>query len=259
MTYSPRHALPPALTATHIAMMYQRGYYAVELPTENAPLDIVALAKERNVAKLATKVEALHRLPNGDALLGSAILHLAAQHNVPALVVLLANTQNTMLEFWMALVQHDPDTLAWMGRYDDIARHFFLPMPCPNREWVLENHANREDPIPHFVQWWQHFPAAWRTAIVDHLRVEWQRRFIGQPKLYWLLDKPTLEQAEYVSTLPQPVYDWPLLEQIIPNAPVVIRMLQDLQPNPKALRAEWIATLAQRNQKPESYVLPIMA
>ena len=132
-------------------------------------------------------------------------------------------------------------------------------MPCPNREWVLENHANREDPIPHFVQWWQHFPTAWRTAIVDHLRVEWQRRFIGQPKLYWLLDKPTLEQAEYVSTLPQPVYDWPLLEQIIPNAPGVIRMLQELQPNPKALRAEWIATLAQRNQKPESYVLPIMA
>lgn len=261
MTYSPRHTLPPALTATHITMMYQSGQYTVELPTEVAPSEIVVLAQEQRLLELTPKVEALHRLPQGDALLGSAILKLAVQQDAPALAVLLqatANTQNTMLAFWMALVQHDPNTLAWMGRHDDVARHFFLPMPCPNREWILENHANREDPIPHFVRWWRHFPTAWRTAIVDHLRVEWHRRFVGQSKLYWLLDKPTLEQAEYVSTLPQPVYDWPLLEQIIPNAFTVVRMLQELQPNPKALRAEWIATLAQRHQPQEMYTLPTL-
>lgn len=123
---------------------------------------------------------------------------------------------------------------------------------------IGESCQSRRPSYPHFVQWWQHFPAAWRTAIVDHLRVEWQRRFAVTTQTI-LASGQTDPRTSRVRIYAAPTrIRRPLLEQIIPNAPVVIRMLR-AQPNPKALRAEWIATLAQRNQKPESYVLPIMA
>lgn len=190
--------------------------------------------------------------------MGSAVLALAREENATACGLLLSSITRArlMMDFWMTLVQHEPATLRWMGQHDAIACHFFLPMPCPNREWTLEYNANRDDPVPEFRRWWAAFPAPWQNAIVDHLRVEWRRRFIGQSKLYWLLDNPTLEQTTYVSTLPQPVYDFPRLEQVVPNAFAVVRMIQELQSSPKLQRAAWIAMLEKQGVGPEMSTLP---
>lgn len=126
-----------------------------------------------------------------------------------------------MLSFWTALTQQEPELLAWMGEHDNIARYFFLPMPCPNRDWCIEHYVDKNNPGLAFRQWWSSFPQPWRNAINDHLRVEWRRRLIGQPKIYYLISSPSKEQAVFAATRPEGVWDFPLLSQYFPGVELV--------------------------------------
>lgn len=158
-----------------------------------------------------------------------------------------------MLPFWMALASEASELLRWIGENDELARYIYLPMPCPNREWCLDHNVDRQNPGPAFRQWWSLQKDAVRQGVEDHLRVEWQRRFIGQPKLYYLLEHPTVEQAVFVATHPQPIWDMPVLATRYPDIEFVLNLSQSLYEG-VALRKQMIEFFSKHDGlPPESY------
>lgn len=153
---------------------------------------------------------------NQDALRCANVLKYVAPYASP------------MIQFWMAMSTNDPAMLRWIGQHDELARYIFLPMPCPNRDWCLEYKVDRENPGPAFKAWWGAQNPDIRQGVADHLRVEWKRRFIAQPKLYYLLDAPTLEQAVFVATRPETIWDFPVLATGYPDVQSVLNITQAL-------------------------------
>lgn len=197
--------------------------------------------------------------PHFEHIVASLLYESAIQKNVPACAAVLkyiAPHASPMLSFWMTMASEDAPMLAWVGQHDELARYIFLPMPCPNRDWCLEHKANRDDPGPQFRTWWRQFKEPLRQAVADHLRVEWQRRFTAQPKLYHLLDTPSREQAVFVATRPEAIWDMPVLAKHYPDIQEIYTVTHTLYDG-IAARQQMMAYFSKNNCPIETYDLPL--
>ena len=108
-----------------------------------------------------------------------------------------------------------------------------------------------------FRQWWSQYREPLRRAVDDHLRVEWLRRFTAQPKLYHLLDQPTREQAVFVATRPEAIWDMPVLAVHYPDIESVYNVTHSLYQG-VAARQQMAQYLSMGHGRiAESYELPI--
>ena len=178
-----------------------------------------------------------------DAVRSAEILKHIAPHASP------------MLSFWTAMSFHDTAMLQWIGQYDDLARYIFLPMPCPNNEWCTMHDVDRKNPGSSFRQWWGQYRQSLRQGVEDHLRVEWQRRFTSQPKLYYLLAKPSIEQAIFVATRPEPIWDIPVLVEHYPDIQSVFDVTHALYSG-VAARQQMVRYFGKGHAQCDTYHLP---
>lgn len=220
---SKEHQLPAPLTSS-VHLSFAEGAREKSHVTQwnNIKMEVdlrLAVANE-DVATMRHLALKLKTNAGYENTVGTLIYEYAHKQDAARCALVLKHVAphaSPMREFWLSLVHEHPSMLAWMGQHDDIARYIFLPMPCPTREWCIENNVDRKNPKPAFQAWWAERSDVLRQAVADHLRVEWARRFVAQPKLYYLLPHPTVEQAVFVACRPEAIWDFPVLAERYPD------------------------------------------
>ena len=250
--YSTKHSLAPAVTDPYITLMYQAGSERFKLSTEEAPKELLDVIETQPGPVLERYLLNRYHLVKSESDIAAAVYHYAKKRDIKNCQAVLDQTagRKLMMELWMALLNDAPEELAWIGQHDSLAKHIYVPMPCPTRDWMLSNNIETKNLISYFKEWWANFNPAWKRAIQDHMRVEWRRRLIGQSKLYWVLDSPTPEQTLFVASLPQAVNDWERLEKIVPNARQLWKIVSSVGYDTKEQRAAWHKVLYAKNDAP---------
>lgn len=218
-----------------------------------------AAVESNDTAKMRKLAAQLASNVKFEGLVADLIYETATKRNAvscAAVLKYIAPHASPMLPFWMSMASEDAPMLAWIGQHDELARYIFLPMPCPNRDWCIEHSVNRNDPGPAFRMWWQQFKESLRQAVADHLRVEWQRRFTAQPKLYYLLENPSREQAVFVATRPEAIWDMPLLAKYYPDIQEVYEIIHTLYTG-IAARQQMMQYFSKYDVPVEIYELPM--
>lgn len=258
---SPEHSLPAPLTSSvHLSLVahpqmdlrYKWSHVQIEV-------DLRVAVQELDIARMRELAKKIKDTPHHEHIMATLICEYASVKDITRCAHVLkyiATHASPMLQFWMAMAHQEPDMLRWIGQHDDLARYIFLPMPCPNREWCMENKADRDQPGPAFKAWWSEQRASLRQAVADHLRVEWLRRFTAQPKLYYLLDSPTPEQAVFVALRPEAIWDFATLGKTYPDVQSVFGITAALYEG-VAVRKQMAAYFANTNVAIESYALTL--
>ena len=213
---SPEHSLPAPLTSSvHLSLVIdpnmQSNYKWNNIQTDG---ELRAAIQEQDIARMRELAKKMKETSHFEHTVATLIFEYASNKDEVRcghVLKYVAPYATPMLQFWMAMSHKNPDMLRWIGQHDDLARSIFLPMPCPNREWCLEHKVDRSNPGPAFKEWWRKQRPELSQAVSDHLRVEWLRRFTAQPKLYYLLDSPTVAQAVFVATRPEAIWDFKTL------------------------------------------------
>lgn len=219
---SPEHSLPAPLTSSvhlslvahpHMQLRYTWGHVQNDV-------ELRAAVQDHDIARMREFAKKNKDVSHYEHTVATLICEYASSKDTVRcghVLKYIATHASPMLDFWMAMSRNDPGMLRWIGQHDDLARYIFLPMPCPNREWCMEHNADRKEPGPAFKAWWSEQLPALRQGVSDHLRVEWVRRFTAQPKLYYLLDDPSAEQATFVATRPESIWDFSTLSKTYPD------------------------------------------
>lgn len=213
---SKERQLPSPLTSSVHLSLDANQEVKVRYPWTGMRLEseLRAAVHEKDVAQMRRLAEKFSRERHYEHAVATLIHEYAEKKDTERCALVLkhvATHATPMLEFWIAMSFQEAPMLRWIGQHDDLARYIFLPMPCPNREWCIQHKVDRNNPGPPFFQWWSQHNDALRQGVDDHLRVEWLRRFTAQPKLYYLLREPTREQAVFVATRPEAIWDMPVL------------------------------------------------
>ena len=161
----------------------------------------------------------------------SLLLRYAAQRDELKCACILNHlfqAQTYDVPFWHALIEKDPDTLAWMGQHDSIAMHFQILLPIINDEWCIAEKVDIANPGPAYRLWWAQYPEAWQNAVQDHLRVSWQNKMLDDVVLYHLLENPTKEQAVFAATHQYSIWDQPTLSKYFPDLDQTMFLYQDI-------------------------------
>lgn len=255
---SPEHSLPAPLTSSvHLSLVaYPQMESRYKWGRVQNDVELHAAVQDHDIARMREFAKKSKELSHYEHIVATLICEYASGKDAVRCAHVLkyiATHASPMLDFWMAMSKHDPDMLRWIGQHDDLARYIYLPMPCPNREWCMEHSVDREQPGGAFKAWWSTQHSVLRQGVTDHLRVEWKRRFIAQTKLYYLLDDPTPEQAAFVATRPEPVWDFSTLSKAYPDIQSVHSITHSLYEG-VAARKQMAAYFAQSEpSRVESY------
>lgn len=255
---SPEHSLPSPLTSSvHLSLEANpKMDFHYMWSTVQTDVELRVAVQENDVPRMRELAKKIKETAHHEHTVATLICEYANRRDMVRcgyVLKYIATHASPMLQFWMAMSHQNPEALRWIGQHDDLARYIFLPMPCPNREWCISNNVDRSNPGPAFKAWWSSQRPALYQAVSDHLRAEWLRRFTAQPKLYYLLNTPTVEQAVFVATRPEPVWDFETLSIGFPDVQSVFNITHALYES-VAARKQMVEYFAQRaNAIPESY------
>ncbi len=256
------HQLPAPLTSS-VHLSFAEGTrektHVAQWNNIKMEADLRLAIGNEDVPSMRGLAEKLKTNANYENTVGTLIYEYAHKKDAVRCALVLKHVAphaSPMRAFWLSLVHEDPNMLAWIGLHDELARYIFLPMPCPTREWCIDNNVDRKNPKPAFQEWWAQRSDVLRQAVADHLRVEWARRFIAQPKLYYLLQTPTVEQAVFVACRPEAIWDFPVLSKQYPDIESVYNITHALYEG-TAARKQMMEYFAKAGAPIESYDLTL--